>query len=82
MNPIASLNWPQLWFSLLCLCWVGLMLWPSLLHDTLVMSRADNAVMTLMAAVVLAALQLALQAREWWQASLFSLAALLYCGAY
>ncbi len=69
-------------FILLFLCWLVLMLWPCLTQETLFISRADNAVMTLMAAVILAAVRTAILARDRWHALLFTVAELLYCGAY
>lgn len=70
------------WFVLLLLCWLVLMVWPCLMQSTTTVSRADNAIMTLMAAVILAATHTALRAGDRFHSGLFSSAELLYCGAY
>lgn len=70
------------WLALLCLSWLVLMLWPCLMQEATFVSRADNAVMTLMAAVILVAVHTAMQARDKLHTVLFSGAELLYCGAY
>lgn len=72
----------QGWFVLLLLCWLLLMVWPCLTQESVVVSRADNAVMTLMAAVILAATYIAQRAGDRFHSGLFSSAELLYCGAY
>ena len=72
----------QAGFILLLLCWLLLMLWPCLTQEMVYISRADNAVMTLMAAVILAAARIAIMARDRLHAVLFLLAELLYCSTY
>ena len=79
-HPVAG-RYPLV-FVLLLACWLVMMLWPCLTQTSLYVSHADNAVMTLMAAVILAALRMALLARERVHATLFAGAELLYCSAY
>lgn len=69
-------------FRLLLLCWFVLMFWPCLTQSNTAISRVDNVIMTLMAAVILIATHTALQTNDRFHAGLFAGAELLYCGAY
>lgn len=73
--------WPTLSFIALCLCWLLALALPCL-RQTDVMRFAEDAVLALMAAVILVAVHTAWVAGETLTAALFAGAELLYCGAY
>ncbi len=81
-EPMATVSgWPRLSFIALCLCWLWLLGLPCLQQNE-VMRFAEDAVLALMAAVILLAVHTAWCGGEPVKAALFTLAELLYCGAY
>ncbi|MGB0849474.1 MAG: hypothetical protein ACPGSM_22245 [Thiolinea sp.] len=81
-EPMAVVSgWPRLSFIALCLCWLWLLGLPCLQQNE-AMRFAEDAVLALMAAVILLAVHTAWCGGETVNAVLFTLAELLYCGSY
>lgn len=81
-EPTAPASgWPRLSFIALCLCWLWLLGLPCL-QQSEAMHFAEDAVLALMAVVILLAVHTAWCGGEPMNAALFTLAELLYCGSY
>ena len=76
-----SAFWPRVVFASLCAFWLLALCLPCLQQSN-VMYLVEDAVHTLMAAVILLAVHTAWCGAEPLNAALFAVAELLYCGAY
>ncbi len=81
IDSVPKSHWPGLGFLALCLCWLLALVLPCLRQRPL-MYCAEDAVLALMAGVILLAVHTAWVAGETVEAVLFAVAELLYCGAY
>ena len=80
-SPPSVPWWPVLSYLALCLCWLLALVLPCMRQHQ-PMYFAEDAVLALMAAVILLAVHTAWRAGETVRAGLFAVAELLYCGAY
>ena len=81
VNEVPKARWPRWVFAALCMSWLLLLGLPCLQQNE-AMRFAEDAVLALMAAVILLAVHTAWCGGEPANATLFTVAELLYCGSY